>query len=287
MEPDAKYTLVGVIVLSLIAALFGATMWLSRKSPADRTEIYAIDFRGISLSGLQIDGAVTMRGIKIGRVMDVSIPHQDIEAVRVLVEVDADAPIKTNTVAVIQRNLLTGLANVDLNGGTQEAQRLLLPPPQEDYPVIPQGRSELQELQSSMPEVMANAASSLRLFGSAMGRVEQLLSDQNQAHITAILANLREVTGGLKDGKEGLAGTFARMGEILDGAAELVNYTKDELARTFSELRSSVQGIREESGSLTEGVGRAARKVSTAAESLENPRTMLFGPPEGEKGPGE
>lgn len=287
MEPDAKYTLVGVVVLTLLAAVFGAALWLSRKAPADRTEVYAIDFRQVSLSGLQVDGSVTMRGIKIGRVMDVHIPHADIEAVRVLIEVDADAPVRVDTAAVIQRNLLTGLANIDLIGGTQNAARLVFPKDHEEYPMIPQGKSELQELQNSLPEVMSSAAHSMQTFGRAMERVELLLNDENQSNVRALLANLAALSVDLKGGSNGVSRAFSEFDEISGKVSELVGVVKDELVLTFAELRGGISEVQKDTGSLARDVDRAARKVSRAAESYENPRSLIFGTSKSERGPGE
>ena len=68
METDARYTLVGLVVLGLIASLAIAVVWLSHSSGDKSFPRYTIYFKEESPAGLQIDGDVTMRGIKICKV---------------------------------------------------------------------------------------------------------------------------------------------------------------------------------------------------------------------------
>ena len=73
MEPEARYTLVGSVVLVLIVASALAAVWLSRAGVAAEFRFYTIHFEHQSLEGLQVGGDVNMQGIKVGRVDTYSI----------------------------------------------------------------------------------------------------------------------------------------------------------------------------------------------------------------------
>src|SRR5262249_50930880 len=68
---------------------------------------YDILFDG-SVTGLQVDGTVRYRGIAVGHVTDIRIDPENIEKIRVTIEVKADTPVRTDTVASIEVQGITG-----------------------------------------------------------------------------------------------------------------------------------------------------------------------------------
>jgi len=151
MESKANYALVGAIVIALVACLLGAALWISQTTAGQSQSFYTIYFMEHSLSGLQVDSDVTMKGIRIGKVRSFKLSPIDIERVKVVVEVAEDSPIKHDTEAVISRNILTGLASIDLTGGTAGSSFRKGVPTGEKYPIIPEGRTELATIADSLP----------------------------------------------------------------------------------------------------------------------------------------
>ena len=66
--------------------------------------------------------------------------------VRVVVRVDGRAPIRVNTVAVVTRNFVTGIAAITLVTPEPAGEVLAAVPEGERYPVIGEGRSDLDEI---------------------------------------------------------------------------------------------------------------------------------------------
>ncbi len=113
MEAEAKYTYVGLAVIALLAALVAGIVWLKHTGGRSDFNFYTIYFERQPLDGLQIGADVTMRGIKVGRVEDYALT-KNINRVRVLIRIDRRAPVSDNTVAVVNRRFVTGIATIDL-----------------------------------------------------------------------------------------------------------------------------------------------------------------------------
>jgi len=280
MEPDAKYTLVGVIVLALLAGgiIFG--LWLYRPGEGDRLDFYTVYFANQSLSGLQVDGGVTMKGLKVGTVKSVEITPTDIEKARVIIGLQGDTPIKLDTRAVIQRNLLTGLAFIDLVGSTQAAGRLTKRAAGEDFPVIPEGITRLEEIQSAVPSLVESA----NIF---IARATTFFSPENEAAIGKILANLARISERLASGDKGVA-------LLLDELQKLVAELRQVLSSVGPEIKGAARSIQEMSDSLSRSAAAVSQsvkvlsnKAGATAEELRDPRAVLFGSPKDALGPGE
>ena len=99
MEPEARYTLIGAVVLALAAAAIAGFLWLSSSGRGSDYRFYTVFFEHQSLDGLQVGGSVNMRGINVGRVEDYEIGDDTINRVRVTLRVARETPVRENTVS--------------------------------------------------------------------------------------------------------------------------------------------------------------------------------------------
>lgn len=312
MESSAKYSLVGVFVLSFLAALVAAILWLSEATGDRDSKRFVIYIRNHSLAGLQVDSQVTMKGIKVGSVLGFRIPEDNVEQVKVEISVQGDTPVKTDTLAVIKRNLLTGLAWIELKGSTAASPALEGEPPGEDYPVIAEGRTDLDVLADSLPVLMAD-------INEMVNKISGFASPENIENVKGTLANLERVSNTLAENDDHLAKTLRNMDKL---SVELLEITeplkkisseadgvfvelKDELLETVQSAKSTVQTVDTETkkmsrsfqagvdvalvdlSKLSKDLSRAARSVSAAMDELSNPRELITGPSAAELGPGE
>jgi phospholipid/cholesterol/gamma-HCH transport system substrate-binding protein len=123
MEVRASYLIVGAVVLTLLAGLAAFSVWLVRADINRDVARYEIAFAG-SVSGLQEGGQVLYRGIPVGSVAEIRIDPDNVETILVGVEIERDTPIKEDTIATLEFQGLTGIAYVQLRGGTQASARL-------------------------------------------------------------------------------------------------------------------------------------------------------------------
>jgi len=150
VEPEARYTSVGATLLALVLAVVLAITWLARTGARADFRYYTIYFERQSLEGLQVGGDVNMRGVKVGRVESYTISRANINRVQVIVRVDRTTPVSTNTVAVVDRNILTGLARINLATPGDPGPELSAVQPDESYPVIPEGQSDIEQFTNAI-----------------------------------------------------------------------------------------------------------------------------------------
>ncbi len=177
MNAKTNYTMVGLFVIMSIVLIFVFVIWLVR--PTDDRELtsFKIYFTE-SVSGLNIDSPVKYRGVTIGKVTRMRINPTNIEEIQVDILVDREAPIKTDTVAKLKAQGITGLNYIDLSQGSK-ATPLLCEENEED-PVIKSVPSFLVKVEESFGSVSVNLSKTLHATST-------LLRDENQEEITKIL----------------------------------------------------------------------------------------------------
>ena len=177
MEPEARYAWVGVSVLVLLTAMIGALLWLVASGGHGEERTYRIYFARQSLEGLQIRSDVLMKGIRIGAVSGFTFSATRPGTVEATVAVDPAAPVRESTRAIVERNLVTGLAIIRLVSTTEDSPLLTTAPPGERDPVIAEGASQLQRVSDSLNLLAARADETMRRInmsplhrGRTMGR---------------------------------------------------------------------------------------------------------------------
>ncbi|HUZ72725.1 MAG TPA: MlaD family protein [Stellaceae bacterium] len=185
METHARYVLVGSFVLVLLASLVVVVLWLARFEFGERVNYYDIYITG-SVTGLNQGSAVLENGIPIGRVAEIRLDPEDPTRVRVTVEIRAGAVIRSNAVASLEVQGLTGGAYVNITGGSREAPPLVRQADQR-YPVIASAPSGLQRVVTSAPEALS------RLI-ALTNQLNDVFSAENRQAIAETLQNMRRLT---------------------------------------------------------------------------------------------
>jgi phospholipid/cholesterol/gamma-HCH transport system substrate-binding protein len=251
METRANHVWVGAVTLILLAALAAFIVWLAGFGEGSRNE-YDIFFKQ-SVDGLAKGTAVSYAGVPAGQIQDIELWTKDPSFVRVRVTIDRKIPILQGTVATIQGSF-TGVSNVQLNGGVRGAPPIKEPGPN-GVPVIPTKAGGLGALLNNAPLL-------LERLTTLTERLTLLLSDQNQASISNILANTDRLTGNLAD------------------ASPKVNRTLDELQitlrqagatlATFEKVGNSANTLLGEDGqSLAAELRRTLRSAQGAVDELK------------------
>jgi phospholipid/cholesterol/gamma-HCH transport system substrate-binding protein len=312
MESEARYVRVGVVTLLLIALLTAGLLWLAGRAGEKAQDRYVIYFREQSLEGLQINSDVRMQGIKVGKVVDYAIIPGEAHKVRVLLQVDARTPVMTGVKAIVSRHLVTGLAAIDLENPPFATQLLTTIPEGENYPVIPEGVSQLTKVTDTLEELSKASRETLI-------RLNTLLSDHNQKAFSSTLANLSSVTGNLKQSMPELQATLASAHSAADQVGGLAADTRGTLKETTAQLnkvagevsstltgaRTTLEGLNQEMTGLSAQVklttDLSGQDIQTTAQSLRaagdalkdtgraltDPARVLFGPNPRNLGPGE
>ena len=115
--------MVGAFVLLLVAGLVAFIIWAVKADVDAKHTYYHVYFTG-SVSGLSKVSEVRYRGVPIGTVTDIRIDPENVERVRVTVDVSGETQIKEDSVASIEMQGITGVALVQISGGRQSTPNL-------------------------------------------------------------------------------------------------------------------------------------------------------------------
>lgn len=245
METKASYLIVGSFVLALIAGLFVFVIWLAKVEVNREFTFYRTNFTG-SVTGLQEGGVVRYRGIPVGSVRRMKIDPDNVEEVQVTIEVKSDTPIKEDTEASLETQGLTGVAYVQLSGGTQGSPPLK-PKPGKKYANIRSRASQLEKVFSSAPRVLDNV-------NQLVNRANIALSERNLQAFSDTLDNIKVITGAIAE-KGGTIKT------TIDDADAVVR----DLRKTAASLDSLVKNVEGNANSTLGSVKKLADDTNTRA----------------------
>ena len=312
MESKAKYLFVGIVVSILIVLGVLSILWVADVGKGEKVKFFTVYFREQGLSGLQTDSTVTMKGIKVGTVTEFAIMPSDVERVRVVLKIAENTPVKVDTRAVIKRNLLTGLANIELTETTNYSPLLVDVPPGERFPVVLEGQTKLDQIASTIPGLIDDTS-------KLVARANGIVSDDNLKNISATLANLERFTAFLSSNADNFEATakslrtFSEDGQHLAASLDKLSRDADknlestvkQLNATLKQIEITAKTLDEQSkvvtssafqafdrltfeiGGLSKDLAVAAQAFANAMEQFENPRAIIIGPPKGALGPGE
>lgn len=301
METEGRYALVGTLVLAVIALMTLAIVWLAGAADTIAYQTFTIYFKRQSLDGLAVGSPVKMRGIKVGVVDGYRFANGGDEAVSVTTRIDEGVPVRTGAAAYIKRNLVTGIAAIEINNGPSNRALLSEIPMGERYPVITEGSSDIDKVTTAVSRLALNGAQVLE-------RMNTLLSEENQRAISQTLANLNELSGHLAANKQNLDATvqgirdasvefrfasasIASVGKNADAALKETIVALDKLQRDAYLISENIQQLTEtgtlELTNVSRDVRTSADVLTTAGQRLSSPRTILFGPSQKQLGPGE
>jgi phospholipid/cholesterol/gamma-HCH transport system substrate-binding protein len=253
-----------------------------------------------------------MRGIKVGVVAGYRFAKSGDEAVSVTARIDEGVPVHTGAEAYIKRNLVTGIATVEIDNGPGGTPLLIDAPRGERYPVIAEGRSDIDKVTTAASQLAVNGAQVLE-------KMNTLLSDENQLAIKQTLTNLEELSSHLVANKQGIEATLQSLRDASDefrfagasisqaatraegsivGVGKNADAALNQAIVVMTKLQNDATLISDQFQLFTEtgtleltNVGRDVRTTAdvftTAGQRLANPGSILFGPGQQQLGPGE
>jgi phospholipid/cholesterol/gamma-HCH transport system substrate-binding protein len=283
--------IVGAFTLTLILGVVSAVVWLADVEFNEEYARYNIFFKG-SVTGLKTGNAVRYRGVPVGVVTDMGINPDNVEQVRVTIEVPRDTPVKEDAVASLEFQGITGVAYVQITGGTHDSPVLSKEKGQK-YAVITSKASGIQEVLESAPELVNRI---IELVESA----NQILNKENQANIALTIANMSTITESLSEGsgdvrtllKDGsamvadLRAASADVRLLVTDARGQINGVGGEAQAAVSEVRGMVgdlradtqiliQDLRATVGSLKKVADEASGAVTGIGPELKNTMVKL------------
>lgn len=250
MEPKVNYVLVGSFVAFLGAAVLAGVVWLGKTDYRGLYDRYEAHMKE-SVAGLSVNSTVKYRGVDVGRVKDIALRPDDPEEVLLTLDIVRGTPIKTDTIAVLETQGLTGLATINLTGGSREAPALVALEGQ-GYPVIKTGPSLFFRLDEAVSRLLSEGglAQLLVHLDSAAVGVAKILDEENRTLLKRTIKDLSEVA-------QTIATHRTQIDQSLDGAAK----SADNLAKLTASLNAQVPA-------LLAGIDKSVAALGTATDEL-------------------
>lgn len=290
METRASYLLVGTFVLVLVAAGFVFILWIAKAQVSRDTATYLTYFT-TTVTGLQTGSVVRYRGIPVGEVTRIRIDPKNPEQIEVTLEIDSSTPIKTDTVATLESQGITGVAFIQLRGGLRTSPTLVAQQG-ERYPVIKSEGSGFEKILTDFPKLLQN-------LNTLADSANQVLDAKNRESITVTLENVAKIAKAVGDREKDIDRVLSSTTQTLESINGLVTDLRPVVgdlrtgATSFSAMTTSVNklveenrrplrdfsatGLYEFSLFLTEArdLVKALTRISTKLE--DDPARFLFG----------
>jgi phospholipid/cholesterol/gamma-HCH transport system substrate-binding protein len=301
MEAKVNFAVVGVFVLGIGAALIAGVLWLSSGGAYRRTYDTYQTFMDESVSGLSRDAPVRYRGVEVGRVRRMALAPAHVEQVQLTLEIEHGTPVKQDTVAVLRVQGLTGIAYVELSGGSQDSP-VLEARAGEAYPVIRSGPSLMVRLDSAISALLTNA-------NRTSVSMNALMDEDNRRAFKQTLAELQVLTRTLAARSAAIDSSLANAARTMDNTArvsgelprlvERIEQSADRFDRMSSDVAKAGTGVRadlrQSTGEIVPEVRLLASELREVTGSLrrfseqleQNPSMLLYGKATSRPGPGE
>lgn len=291
METRAHHILIGLFTVLGIGAALLFVLWLGKSGSDRQYAQYDIVFQE-AVTGLSRGSTVEFNGIRVGDVASLRLDPADPRRVLARVRVERDAPVRSDTRALLVPAGITGLSFIRFSSGDDPASTLLLADDDEHVPVIVAAPSPMSRLMADGEDVMTNV-------NQVMIRVTELFSEENVARLDATLHNLQKFTGVLAERRDDLSAaidatsnllqTTDRLVEVeLRGALADARKSVAAMERTMSSLEAVVtdnrgnldtglRGLADVGPAMAELRGTMASLRAITRELEENPRDYLIG----------
>jgi phospholipid/cholesterol/gamma-HCH transport system substrate-binding protein len=307
LEAKINYTVVGIIVLILIACLIATGLWLSVGFEQKKYNTYAV-YMHEAVSGLNNEAAVKFNGVQVGFVRKIELNQNDPQQVKLLLNIEEGTPITTSTSATLISQGITGVTYVGLSANSSDLtplQKL----PGHPYPIIPSKPSLFHQLDSVLKEVSENV-------NKVSIEVNRIFDKENAAYIKKTLANFQEITDILAKNSQQIQQSLANANVFLKNTAQVskefpaivtdlkvgvrkfnsmatsVTNAGDEIVETMQSGKLAIDKISQQAVPPAIALLRrldiiAANLEKISAQMRQNPSVLIRGTKAPKSGPGE
>lgn len=260
METRANYILIGIFTLLSILGTLAFFIWLASVQVNKQYQNYGILLEDVS--GLDPSGDVFFNGISVGRVIGLRIADEDPSKVFTTIEIEADTPIRSDTIAQLQSQGVTGVAYISLSGGTPSAPPLV--ENAQGWRIIPSRRSSLQSLVDDAPDLLEEATRLLEQF-------QVLTGPENQTYVTNILRNLDASSGRLD---QALNDFSEISGTVRDATAQITLFT-DRLDTIGASVTNTLEQADSTMAAATGAFETADKALAGSVDAIGSAQTTF------------
>ena len=249
METCARHVLIGLFTLIAAALAVLFALWLGRSDRSRDFHLYDIAFEE-AVSGLSRGSTVEFNGIRVGDVVDLRLDPDNPRNVFARVRVERDAPVRTDTQAMLMPVGITGTSLIRLSSGNAPTTQALVGDDQ-NIPIIHATPSPMSKLLAGGEDVLYN-------FNQLLVSANTLFSNENIQKLSQTLAHIEKTTQALASQRDGLGQAIANFNQAAVQA-------QSALAEMDKMMRSGKQTI---SVDFKQTLGRADKAFTSFEKSM-------------------
>jgi phospholipid/cholesterol/gamma-HCH transport system substrate-binding protein len=256
MDNKFSSAVVGAFVLALGAVLIVGVLWLAAGGTGKkRYEPYEAIFME-SVSGLNLNAPVKYLGVDVGKVREIQLDPQNPLQVHLVLQIERGTPVKRDTQAVLRTQGLTGIAYVELSGGSPDSPPLAAPPGG-GLPTIPSKPSLALRIENVLTTVLGNVDRTAVSLNAT-------LDAENRAAFKAMLADTAELVHALAAQRVVMAAAIAGAARTTDNTAR----ASAELAPLMARIAASAEAVEKMAAEVQSAGTTVGRAADTAASGV-------------------
>jgi len=260
MESKVNYTAVGLFVVLFTAALVVFGFWLGKYNGDTKEYRYYKLFITESVAGLAPEAAVKFRGVDVGKVETILINPNNSEEIELTLKIKKETPIKTDSYAILKFYGVTGLAYIEIAGGTQNSP--LLSTDDHTVAIIPSSPSMIKRLDESLSNVAAKLSITL-------DNADRLFDDRNVDNVAQTLEHLRSVTAQI-DGYQNEIRTLIQETTALEkNATNTLDSIKDAADETKKSATNFNAVVTVKMGTTLDSIEKSSRESHALIQKIE------------------
>jgi len=256
MESNSHYFRVGVFVIAFIAIFIIFCLWLSVGLSGTTYDTYTV-FMKESVSGLSEKASVKYNGVAVGYVSNVSLYKKNPKLVMLTLQINDKVKVYTTTKAMLETQGLTGIAYVELQGGTPDAPVLKAQKGQK-YPVIQSSPSLMFRLDSALDDLTHN-------LNDISNGIKTVLNPENTKAVQQMIQNFNQVSDNLKRNS-------AKLDEIVDNTAS----ASKQFPAVMQSVKSSAESVQNIANKLSSASNQADQAMQAASATMLNINNQLL-----------
>lgn len=220
-EQKIRLAIFLAVSLILLIAIFSIFILPKLKTVGD---VYCIDFREMSVNGINEGADVKYQGVRIGKVISLQVNPDNLRSVLIYIRIKKGFMIKTDMRASLQYSGITGLRFVEISGGTTGAQDM-----EPGEKILPKkGLGERAE------DIVLNV-------DSVVEAINDVLNPENREKISQTLTNIEKSTAVIADMLEKRKTSL----ENAVGNMETITRQLTEVTSNLNEFSTYLLGVSE------------------------------------------
>jgi len=279
METHVNHAAIGAFTLVVLSIAFGFIFWIKHFDEGSQRVPFEMQFSG-TVSGLAPGAEIFFNGIKVGSVSDISFSASDPNVIRVRSSVEKSTPIKADSQARISTNLLTGVAYVEILGGSANLDNLLAANP--PATLVGQPPSDLLPALGRVAGKLDASVDRLNRFLDDVQPSAKRTVDNVETFTSALAANsdgIKDLLANVSDLSSNIKGVSTRLNSIVDAVDPAkVKSTVDNANKVMSDTaKFTSRSLDDLSGAIVD-FRRAVNQFQRVAQELQKrPNALIFG----------